>query len=150
MSNTNPNANKVHIQVHTQFQVKNNYNITLLIKVTIRSALSITYNSSVSLYVNSSGLVSILEELMKVFRISIFHIWNNQLIFFFCIFFFIFFIFFSEGRAAADVEQLGLVDGGGRAVQGLPAQGPARADGKVQQGREEGTSQSEGIKLPHI
>ena len=150
MSNTNPNANKVHIQVHTQFQVKNNYNITLLIKVTIRSALSITYNSSVSLYVNSSGLVSILEELMKVFRISIFHIWNNQLIFFFCIFIIFFVIFFSVGRAAADVEQLGLVDGGGRAVQGLPAQGPARADGKVQQGREEGTSEYDGLKLPHI
>ena len=151
MSNTNPNANKVHIQVHTQFQVKNNYNITLLIKATIRSALSITYNSSVSLCVNSSGLVSILEELMKVFRISIFHIWNNQLILFLCIFIFFFvnfFIFFlSEGRAAAHIEQLGLVDGGGRAVQGLPAQGPARADGKVQQGREEGTSQSEGTKL---
>ena len=88
---------------------------------------------------------------MKVFRISIFHIWNNQLIFIIVFFFFvIFFIFFSEGRAAADVEQLGLVDGGGRAVQGLPAQGPARADGKVQQGREEGTSESEGRKLPCI
>ena len=69
------------------------------------------------------------------------------MIFFFCIFiifFVIFFIFLSPGRAAAHFEQLGLVDGGGRAVQGLPAQGLARADGKVQQGREEGTSQSEG------
>ena len=97
MSNTNPNANKVHIQVHTQFLVKNNYNITLLIKVTIRSALSITYNSSVSLYVNSSGLVSILEELMKVFRISIFHIWNNQLIFFF------FFVIFSSSSPKVEL-----------------------------------------------
>ena len=103
----------------------------------------------ISVCVNRSGPVSILEELMKVFRISIFHIWNNQLIFFLFNFFFfhIFFIFLSPGGAAADIEQLGLVDGGGRAVQGLPAQGPARADGEVRQGREEGTSQSEGTKL---
>ena len=115
---------------------------------------NINYYSSVSLCVNRSGPVSILEELMKVFQSEyLFSIWNNQLIFFLCIFilfFVIFVIFFSTGRAAAHVEQLGLVDGGGRAVQGLPAQGPARADGKVQQGREEGTSEYDGLKLPHI
>ena len=44
-----------------------------------------------------------------------------------------------SGWAAANVEQPWLADGGGRAVQGLSPQGAARADGKVQQGRKEGT-----------
>ena len=39
---------------------------------------------------------------------------------------------FSAGWTASNLIEPWLVDGGGRAVQGLPAQGPARADGEVQ------------------
>ena len=47
---------------------------------------------------------------------------------------------FISGWVASNLEQPWLVDGGGRAVQGLPPQGASRTDGTVKQGRKEGTS----------
>ena len=50
------------------------------------------------------------------------------------------FLTFSAGWTASNLVEPWLVDGGGRAVQGLPPQGASRTDGKVQQGRKEGTA----------
>ena len=55
-------------------------------------------------------------------------------------FFFFSFFSFSAGWATPNLVEPWLVDGGGWAVQGLPPQGTSRTDGKIQQGRKEGTA----------